>query len=210
MKNTDRHTTVATLDEHAPAMAGRRSSGAANPAMPDATDPHRLNLARALRLGRLLHIRVLVDESGWLRDDIEIAYRRERGNTIRPISVRIGLDARDEDVLADGGPVAVCRRYNSTLAGLGQLAASVRAGKMNARLGSPLAEALRELDRLAATIAERQLQHMGHGVVRLRTLLHEIAFLDCRLAELAAIASSAEIFANTTWDGDTQEMDLTD
>lgn len=45
----------------------------------------------------------------------------------------MGLDVTDEDVLADRGPMALCRRYNTALAKLGQLAfqlvESVRAGQ---------------------------------------------------------------------------------
>ncbi len=188
----------------------------ANEAAPDITDARKLDLTRAIRLGQLLRVRVLVDESGWLRGDVEVTYQRERGNTIRPITVRVGLETRDEDVLADGGPVALCRRYNAALAELGQLALRlaerVRGGQMTIRPGSPIAEAHRELDGLDAMIAARQAKHMGHGTVRIRTLVTETELLENRHAQLAAIVSSslAESSVSTSWDGDTQEMDPAD
>lgn len=83
---------------------------------------------------------------------------------------------------------------------------------MTIRPGSPIAEAHRELDGLDAMIAARQAKHMGHGTVRLRTLLTETELLENRHAQLAAIVSSslAESSVSTSWDGDTQEMDLAD
>ena len=197
-------------------MARERPGDSASEAMPAITDVYRLNLARALRLGQQLRVRVLVDESGWLHDDIEVAYQRESGNTIRPITVRVGLETRDEDVLADGGAVALCRRYNAALAQLGQLsiqlAERVRSGQVTIRPGSPIAKAHRELDGLDAMIAARQSKNMGHGVVRLRTLVAEIELLESRYAKLAAIvfSSLAKSSASTSWDGDTQEMDPND
>src|SRR5215470_11542306 len=73
----------------------------------------RLALARALQLGHLLRIYVVVDNTGWLSRDVEIVFQRERENTIQPITVRVGRDASDEDVLADGGAFGICRKYNA-------------------------------------------------------------------------------------------------
>jgi len=42
--------------------------------------------ARALRLSRELRILVVVDAAGWLKDQIEIVYHRERRRAIRPTS----------------------------------------------------------------------------------------------------------------------------
>jgi hypothetical protein len=80
------------------------------------------------------------------------------------------------------------------------------------RPGSSIAEAHRELDGLDAMIAVRQAKHMGHGVVRLRTLVTEIEQMERRHAQLAAIVSSSLAGSSvcTSWDGDTQEMDPTD
>jgi hypothetical protein len=103
-----------------------RSVGAASDATSAIADANQLNLARALRLGQLLRVRVLIDESGWLRGDIEIAYQRERGNTIRPITIRVGLETRDDEVLADGGPVARCRRYNAAITSSASLGSNSR------------------------------------------------------------------------------------
>jgi hypothetical protein len=216
MKNADSRIGVATAHERATSMPGLRPGAAAAEPMPDITDACRLNLARALRLGQLLRVRVLVDESGWLRRDIEIAYQRERGNAIRPVTARVGLEMTDEDVIADGGPVAQCRRYNTAIAKLGelafQLAEKVRAGQVTIRTGSPIAEAHRELDGLDAMIAARQAKHMGHGVVRHRALVTETELLESRYTQLAVIVSSslAGSSVGTGWDGDTQEMDPAD
>jgi hypothetical protein len=216
MKGAGSHHARATAGERAASMPDLRSGDEPSAPMPDSTDARQLDLTRAIRLGQRLRVRVLVEESGWLRGDIEIAYQRERGNTIRPIIVRVGLETRDEDVLADGGPVALCRRYNAALAQLGQLAfrlaERVRGGQVTLRPGSPIAQAHRELDGLDAMIAARQAKHMGHGVVRIRTLVTEIELLESRHAQLAAIVSSslATRSVSTSWDGDTQEMDLAD
>jgi hypothetical protein len=153
-------------------------------------------------------MRVLVDESGWLRGDVEVAYQRESGNTIRPITVRVAMDACDEHVLADGGPVAVCLRYNAALAKLGQLARDFAAMGEARPLssGAPLAKVRRELDRLDAMIAARQTEHMGHGVAQLQTLVRETAYLEGRHAQLAAIVQAAERSASVAWDGDTEDI----
>ena len=72
----------------------------ANEAATDITDAPKLDLTRAIRLGQLLRVRVLVDESGWLRGDVEVTYQRERGNTIRPITVN-GMEAATARATAD-------------------------------------------------------------------------------------------------------------
>jgi hypothetical protein len=155
-------------------------------------------------------VHVIVDHTGWLSRDVEIVYKRERGNTIRPITVRIGRDARDEDVLADGGALGICREYNNALGNLRQLAirlaALMREGQLTVIPGSPLDEAQRELSRLDAFIGRRQTAHMGHGVVRLHRLRAEVEFYEGRRAYLAPIVLAAERSAYPSWDGDTQEV----
>jgi hypothetical protein len=80
------------------------------------------SLARALRLTRDLVVTVTIDESGWLKDNVELRYQRERGGTIQPVLVRVGHEALDADVLAEGGVLARCRAYNNALDQLRQLA----------------------------------------------------------------------------------------
>jgi hypothetical protein len=156
----------------------------------------RLGLARALQLGHLLHVHVIVDHTGWLSHEVEIIYRRERASTIHPITVRVGRDARDEDVLADGGALGICRKYNEALDALRQLAirlaAAVREGHIAVVPGSPLAAAKRELLGLDALIVSRQMKHMGSGVVRLNRLRSEIEFFEGRYACLVPIVITAE------------------
>jgi hypothetical protein len=172
----------------------------------------RLALARALQLGPLLHVYVVVDNTGWLSRDVEIVYQRERENTIHPITVRVGRDARDEDVLADGGAFGICRKYNAALDDLRQLAirlaATVREGRIAVPAGSDLEEAQRELSGLAADILSRQMKYMGNSVVRLDRLRSEIAHFEGRHAHLLPIVIAAEREAHPTWDADTEELEL--
>lgn len=216
MKDAGSHIVLPTADKRGPSLPDARSGSATSGATPEIVDARQLNLARALRLGQRLRLRVLVDEGGWIRGDVQIAYQRGRGNTIRPITVRVGLETRDEEALTDGGPVALCRRYNAALDKLGQLAfrlaERVRAGQVTIRPGSAIAQAHRELDGLDAMVAARQAKHMGHGVVMLRTLVTETELLESRHARLAGIVSPslAESSVSTSWDGDTQEMDRAD
>lgn len=183
------------------------------PMGPAPTDPaiaRRLGLARALQLSGRLHVHVIVDHTGWLSRDVEIIYRRELGCIIHPITVRVGREASDEDILADGGALGICRKYNEAVERLRQLAirlaAVLREGHLDVRAGSELDAAQRELSMLDALVASRQLKHLGSGVVRLERLRSEIAFFDERHSDLAQIVTSAEQEAHPSWDADTEEL----
>jgi hypothetical protein len=177
----------------------------------DPATVRRLGVARALQLGNHLHVPVIVDHTGWLNRGVEIIYRRELGGSIHPCEVRVGRDANDDDVLADGGAPGICRKYNEAIEKLRQLA--IRLAAIAGAVGvdvvgdSHLDAAQRELFELDALIASRQLHHMGSGVVRLDRLRSEIAFFEQRHAWLRPIVIAAEQAAFPSWDADTTELE---
>jgi hypothetical protein len=156
----------------------------------------------------------VVDDSGWLRADVELRYKRRQGGEIRPMLVRVGSEARDEELLADGGVIGRCQRYNAALDQLRQLgnrlAAAVDARRIGLTAGSTIAHAHGELSRLDALITRRQVAYMGHGTVRLHRLVRECSFYEDHHASLAPIVLAAELGMITPWDGDTQEMRFDD
>jgi hypothetical protein len=168
--------------------------------------------ARALHLSQRLRINTIVDESGWLRANVELHYKRGRARTIQPVMVRVGQDAADSDVLADGGILGRCRKYNEAIDRLRQLglqlAAMLRDGRIQLVPGTEVWSAHAELAQLDDTIAQRQTTRMGHGAVLLDVLATEIAFFESRGAELTPIVLAAERSASATWDGDTQDVAL--
>jgi hypothetical protein len=166
--------------------------------------------ARALRLTQQLGVTTTVDPSGWLHADVELHYRRARGGTIQPVMVRVGHDATDAAILADGGVLARCRQYNAAIDQLRQiglqLAALVRDGRVQPVPGTPTAAAHAELARLDAVIAHRQATRMGLSTVRFAVLVEEIAWFQARSTELAPIVQAAERSASAAWDGDTEDV----
>lgn len=169
---------------------------------------------RALRLGRLLHIHAVVDQSGRLLGDVDLRYERGHRGTIQPVVVRVGPEASDEELLAEGGVFGRCRRYNDALDKLRELGTRLMAviqDRLTALVaGSALACAYHELSRLDALIAERQTEYMAHGSVRLHRLVREIMFFEGRHAYLMQIVLAAEQGVLTAWEGDTQEMKFDD
>ena len=168
--------------------------------------------ARALRLTQQLGVTTTVEPSGRLNADIELHYRRARCGTIQPAMVRVGRDAPDTAVLADGGLLARCRQYNAAIDQLRQLglqlAALVRDGRVQLVPGTPTASAHAELARLDAVIAHRQATRMGLSTVRLAVIVEEIAWFQARRTELAPIVQAAERSASAAWDGDTEDLAL--
>jgi hypothetical protein len=168
--------------------------------------------ARALRLSQELGVTVTVDASGGLKDAVELQYRRVRGGTILPLLVRVGKDASDPRVLANGGVLARCREYKEAIDQLRQLgvqlAELMRDGRVQLAPGSAVASAEAELAQLDATIAHRQAIRMGLGTVRLDILSEEIAYFRTRGAELAPIVHEAERSRSAAWDGDTEDIAL--
>jgi hypothetical protein len=176
--------------------------------------PDAASHVRALRLAQQLGVHTVVDGSGWLRADAELRYKRRQGGAIRPVLVRVGSEARDEELLADGGVFGRCQRYNAALDQLRQLGARL-AGAVDERrialaAGSTIAHAHGELSRLDALIIQRQVAYMGHGTVRLHRLVRETTFFEDHHASLAPIVLAAEQGVITPWDGDTQEMTFDD
>jgi len=154
-----------------------------------------IDLERARKLGRRLRIEVAIDRTHWLRREVELVFTRNPDGTLRPVTVRVGREVSDEEVLADGGVVARCEQYNTALGRLRQLAArlneAVRDGRIALVPGSPIAYAHRELARLDELIERRQGITMSRGVVRAATLFREIEFFGRCDAHLAPILRAA-------------------
>jgi hypothetical protein len=202
-------TTIAVPMPHA---TDRSSSNTAHAGISDLANARIASRARALRLSQQLQITTIVDESGRLKDKVELHYNRGRGGTIQPVTVRIGQDAPDAAVLADGGVLGRCREYNAAIDRLHQLglqlATVVREGRVQLAPGTALASTHAELVRLDTAIAQRQATQIGHSVVRLDVLVAEIAHFQARDGEHAPIVQAAERSACATWDGDTQDIAL--
>lgn len=154
-------------------------------------DDTRVNqLERARRLGWLLRVQVAIDQTGWLRSEVELVFMKNPDGTLRPIKVLVGREARDEDVL---GVVARFAEYNGELVRLREL--GKRLGELVQREptillpGSPIAYAHGALSpaRLEALIAKRRSSCMGHGVIRLAWLVREIEFFRRYDAQFAPI-----------------------
>jgi hypothetical protein len=195
-----------------PHATDRSSSNPAHTAIAHLANARIASRARALRLSQQLRVTRIVDESGWLKDKVELHYKRGRGGTIQPVTVRVGQDAPDAAVLADGGVLGRCREYNAAIDRLRQLglqlANMVRDGRIQPAPGTPLASTYTELAQLDAVIARRQATQMGHSVVRVDLLVVEIAHFQARHAQHAPIVQAAERSACATWDGDTQDIAL--
>lgn len=212
MSEPGRAMATTTLTVQVPHATDRAPANTAHATIADLANARIASRARALRLSQQLRITTIVDESGWLKDKVELHYKRGRGGTILPATVRVGQDAADAAVVADGGVVGRCREYNTAIEQLRQLgrqlATMVREGRVQAAPGAALASTYAELARLDAVITHRQATQMGHSVVRLDVLVAEIAFFQARHAEHAPIVQAAERSACATWDGDTQDIAL--
>lgn len=199
------HPTRGVID---PGAAGSLAGGPMGAMAADTAHGHSIHLARALRLTELVGLRVIIDQTGWLRGDIEIAYQRDGNHSLFPIRVHIANDARDEDLLADGGPVTACQRYNAAIANLGQLARELAAIGHAAQLAPEprLPRSAVSWTDSKAMVSARQLARMGYGIARLQTLVSEAAYLEARHAQLAAMVEAAG--ASAAWEGDTEDGPL--
>lgn len=152
-------------------------------------------LERARKLTRRLGVRVIVDETGWLRG-IELNYTRGPGSTIRPVALRIGRHTPYDKLLTSGGIIGRCARYNDALHELRRLATRLEAIARPPRLalepGSAIWQARRELSRLDDLIGSRQQARMGHGVVNLATLTEETEYFEGRVTHLTPIVTATE------------------
>jgi len=167
----------------------------------DVAHERRLCQVRALQLGRLLRhqgVRVAVNDAG---DHVDLVYEQGGGRAdkygdsdmLRPIMIRVGRRARDEDVLAEGGPRGIFGRYNKAISKLRELRTRVMAivGR-GALTDSSLIEAHRALSSLDELVRHRRAKYMPNGVARLAVLRHEIIFFETRHSRLLPILSSAE------------------
>jgi hypothetical protein len=170
---------------------------AASKLAPSIDDTKVSHLERARRLGWHLRVQVAIDDTGWLRSEIELVFTKNPDGTLRPLKVRVGWEASDEQVLAHGGVVARCAQYNGEVRRLRQLGKRLDElvrGRIILPHGSPIAYAHSALSpsRLDALIAERQESCMGHGTCRLAWLLREIEFFRRYDAQFAPIVLAAE------------------
>ena len=154
------------------------------------------HLERARKLGLRIDVKVAVDDTGWLRGDVELEITKEQDGTIRLVSMRISPGTSDDDVLGEDGVLERCGRYNSAIGQLRQLAARLAqlADDQNLKLdpGSQAEYAHRWLARLDELIARRQRSTMGMGRVRRSTLGREIEFWSRCDANLTPIILEAE------------------
>jgi hypothetical protein len=138
---------------------------------------------------------VTIDDTGWLRSEIEFVFLKAFDRTLQPVMVRVGGDASDEAVLANGGVLASCQAYNNALSRLRQLSIHltdlVQRGEVHLEHGSPAAYAYAQLSRLDELIDRRQQVTMGHGVVRLAVLHRETEFFQRCEAQLAPVIDVA-------------------
>jgi hypothetical protein len=186
------------LDASAPALA-TDAAGAGQPSMGEPPGAERLRShGRALRLEARLKLRTSLDQSGRLGASVEIVYERlrEPRGAILPIAVRVGCDARDEDVLSDGGVLSKFRHYNAVLVRLHQLAERLADlpsdRRTQATPDARSAAAYRMLQQLDVSIDRRQSLHMPRSVVLLETLVNEIEFFEQCYQLMAPIIARAE------------------
>jgi hypothetical protein len=164
-------------------------------AIPDDTLGVAIDLVRARKLGRRLRIEVAIDRTHRLRREVELVFTRKPDGTLGPVTVRVGREASDDDVLADGGVVARCEQYNAALGRLRQLAAQLTEAVRDARValvpGSPIAYAHRELAQLDELIERRLRSTLSRGAVRTAILVREIEFFARCDAHLTPILRAA-------------------
>lgn len=160
------------------------------------------NHGRALQLEARLKLRTSIDETERLGGNVEIVYdrlREPRGG-ILPIAVRIGRDARDRDVLANGGIWPRFRRYNAVLARLraladrlADLASDERSPlKLPFTIAADSASAYRLLQDLDASITYRQASLMARNVVLLGALVSETDYLERCDRQMTSVIGDAE------------------
>ena len=192
---SERGESPATVGELEQTATARQADDSADCLSADPIQTRAMCLERERALGRLLGLQVAIDNTGWLRREIEVVFTKAPNGTIQPITVRVGDEAGNDDVLAHGGVSARCDEYNAAIGKLHQLAeylaTMVRDGTITLEPGSPVAYAHGELSRLDELIEQRQRITMGHGTVQLATLRRELEFFQRYDAHMAPIVHAA-------------------
>jgi len=156
----------------------------------------RITPERVHELSQRLGIPVAIDDTGALRDGIELHYVPGPGQTIQPTMVRVGRDAIVADILAHGDVIGRVTRYNGALGKLrklwDRLVALLKRTPQPFQPGSPVWRSYQELAKLDDLIALRQSARMGHSVVSPEILDREIEFLEGYRAHHEAIVANAE------------------
>jgi hypothetical protein len=112
-------------------------------------------------LSRFIGVPVSIDETGWLRDTIELLFVRT-ADGIHPTEVKVGADISAMDLCELGNAFDLCGRYNRVV---NQLRLTCSAEIME-------------------KITARQEERMGYRRVKYSTLVREIEFLSECLKEL--------------------------
>jgi len=156
----------------------------------------RITPERVHELSQRLGIPVAIDDTGALRDGIELHYVPGPGQTIQPTMARVGRDAIVDDILAHGDVIGRATRYNGALGKLrslwDRLIALIKRTPQPLKPGSAVWRSYQELRKLDDLIALRQSARMGHGVVSPEILDREIEFLEGYRAHHEAIVANAE------------------
>jgi hypothetical protein len=90
----------ATAGELEQAATVRQAEDSADCLSEDPIQTRTMRLERARVLGRRLGIQVAIDDTGWLRRKIEVVFTKAPNGTLQPITVRVGSEASNNDVLA--------------------------------------------------------------------------------------------------------------
>jgi hypothetical protein len=188
-------------------------TGRGGTSAPIASEPYqpRICVEHIDEMSRLLRVAVELDTAGWLRDGIELRYTLGPGRSLQLLAVRVARTATVDELIAHGGVVERCARYNRALGALralrDQLDARVRREHAPVDPDAAVLRAHKELSRLDDTIAQRQATRMGHGTVTLEVLGFEIEFLERYHVHLAAPVARAET-AETSAMCDVETLDL--
>lgn len=166
-------------------------------------------------LSRQLQLEVEIDTSGRLRGDVEISFTPGPGNSIQPNRVRVAPDAPVTELIAGGGVIERCARYNKAIHELRDLqersAALVQRGHTPLKPGSEIWSMQRSLSTLDADVAGRQAARMASNVVNVGVLDEEIGFWESYQSYLATVVARAERCEQAAlWNVETQEMDPLD
>jgi len=170
------------------------SAGAGKTAALDARP--RITPGRLQELRQRLGVPVAIDETGALRDGIELHYVPGPKGIIQPTTVRVGRDAIIDDILAHGDVIGRVTRYNGALGKLrnlwDRLVALLKRAPQPLKPGTPVWRSYQELRKLDDLIALRQSARMGHGAVSPEILDREIEFFQGYYAHHEAIVADGE------------------
>jgi hypothetical protein len=195
------HTTTVELAERTGAQIKHPAGGAPGPYGAVGKSPGfdarpRITSERLHEMSRRLGVPVAIDNTGTLRDGIELQYVLGPKGTIRPAMLRVGRGAIVDDILAHGAVIDRVTRYNGVLGKLrrlwDRLVALLQRARQPIKPGTPVWRSYQELLKLDDLIALRQSARMGQGVVNPEILDREIEFFQGYYAHHEAIVAEGE------------------